>query len=158
MIPGSPPREEEEQRWISSATLLAAAQAGESQTDGSPRGPTTPEPRHATRASLSPVLGRTLGSPGRGSPLARSPGRVSSPFRGTSSPHSSPLTPLQFLRRADEGSPSTLALPSVIIRPTTPTQPRLSLTTTIKSDRNASVPASTSTPKGPPSTLRRWRP
>lgn len=123
-IQGSPPREEEE-RWISSATLLAAGNAGPSTSGQTERGPTTPEPRRGSRVSLSP-MGPSVYFPG-GSPILVSRDGPSPLRGGTASPSSprtragssSPLTPLQFMRKAESSAPD---LPTVVIRPTTPSR------------------------------------
>lgn len=123
-IQGSPPREEEE-RWISSTTLLAAQNAGPSTSGQTEHGPTTPEPRRGSRVSLSP-MGPSAYFPG-GSPILVSRDGPSPLRGGTASPasprtragSSSPLTPLQFMRKAESSAPD---LPTVVIRPTTPSR------------------------------------
>ncbi|KAG8935530.1 hypothetical protein FRC02_007674 [Tulasnella sp. 418] len=119
---GSPPGPAKEEKWISSATLLEAANtAGPSDSlrPSTPsRPPTTPEPRSSpTRAALSPRDSfSTPKMPGRLSPLVQ---RGHSPMHSVTSgsPGGSPLTPLQFMRKAEDSLPN---LPSVMIRPTTP--------------------------------------
>ncbi|KAG8984242.1 hypothetical protein FRB94_000343 [Tulasnella sp. JGI-2019a] len=158
MIPGSPPREEEE-RWISSASLLAAEGSSPSislaEEDSPPKPPVTPEPRRGSRASLTPHDPSQY-LPGRSSPLTKSILGSHSPLYSTtgSSPHASgsPLTPLQFLRRADDAHPP---LPP---RPTTPTHPKLSTSTSKigKTTPNASRRKSLAPPVAP--TVARWRP
>ncbi|QRV73026.1 hypothetical protein RhiJN_01040 [Ceratobasidium sp. AG-Ba] len=93
--------QDEGPRWISSTTLQ---EDNEDTPTKPPRQfipkPTTPEPRRApSRASPSPV------------PSFRTPTGIS-PQGGTSSSHSSPLTPIQFMRRADDAGPRA--------RPTSP--------------------------------------
>ncbi|KAG8903372.1 hypothetical protein FRB99_003394 [Tulasnella sp. 403] len=134
-IPGSPPREEEE-RWISSDTLLTPQDPSSSTSPllrPQQHGPKTPEPRRPSRVSLSPLDQAfitpvpTVG----GSPLGPNRGSSRSPMQRSvmsMSPHGSPLTPLQFLRRADDGHPH-LPLPTVTIRPTTPSVLRNSTST-----------------------------
>ncbi|KAI5894093.1 uncharacterized protein SCHCODRAFT_02623709 [Schizophyllum commune H4-8] len=96
----SPPRPgQAEEKWISSATLLEAAEI----TDRPLRSPHTPEPGELPSFAIV--------SPDAHSPrsLKSSPGSS----RGNGSPG---LTPLQFLRRAD---PEASPLP---LRPATPTR------------------------------------
>jgi len=95
-IAGSPPREKEE-RWISSSTLLEAPQPAQSTSSSHP--PTTPEPGQGgnkpnlfRRGSLSPHPEPFL-TPGSSHHVAVAAASVSP---------GSPLTPLQFIRRAED--------------------------------------------------------
>ncbi|KAG9092649.1 hypothetical protein FS749_015541 [Ceratobasidium sp. UAMH 11750] len=102
-IAATPPHtaQHEGPRWISSATLQEDAESTPTKPprQNSPK-PVTPEPRRApSRASPSP--GISFHTP-----------TGLSPHAGTSSSHSSPLTPIQFMRRADDSGPRA--------RPTSP--------------------------------------
>ncbi|CAE6424512.1 unnamed protein product [Rhizoctonia solani] len=99
--PQAPP--ETAPKWISSATLLEDSD----QTPRRPRSalgkPGTPEPKRApSRASPSP---------GIGAPTFKTPPGMG-PNAGTGSSHSSPLTPIQFMRRVEDQGPRA--------RPTSP--------------------------------------
>lgn len=85
-----------EERWISSATLLEAPEA----SDTPPMPPRTPEPRPPFLPSFS-----------ISTPSGKSPHSVKS----TPSSKGSPLTPLQFMRRAEPETP--------LLRPDTPSKP-----------------------------------
>ncbi|KAI0079694.1 hypothetical protein K474DRAFT_1658784 [Panus rudis PR-1116 ss-1] len=97
LLPDSPPRAKgREEKWISSTTLAAQAAMEESQP---PAAPKTPEP-------ISPFIPSfALSTPSGKSPQSMK----TSPSPG------SPLTALQFIRRADRESP--------LLRPETPTKP-----------------------------------
>ncbi|KIO27237.1 hypothetical protein M407DRAFT_233367 [Tulasnella calospora MUT 4182] len=163
-ITGSPPREEEE-RWISSATLLAAQNAGPSTSNLSEHGPTTPEPRRGSRMSLSPMGPSAIFA--GGSPILVSRDAPSPMRGGTASPSSprtragssSPLTPLQFMRKAESSAPD---LPTVVIRPTTPSRiPPKAARSIPNHSASSHNPLSRSTGSRPaPSThrLSQWRP
>lgn len=96
LIPESPPRPgAPEEKWISSATLLEAPE-----TDIPPASPRTPEPKmpFVPSFSLSTPSGQSPHSMKSNSPSVRG----------------SPLTPLQFIRRADVDA---------MLRPVTPSKP-----------------------------------
>ncbi|CAE6429914.1 unnamed protein product [Rhizoctonia solani] len=97
----SPPRDEEP-KWISSATLLEDNEQTPTRRPRSALGkPGTPEPRRVpSRASVSP---------GINAPTFHTPPGIS-PRTGSS--HSSPLTPIQFMRRVEDQGPRA--------RPTSP--------------------------------------
>ncbi len=155
---GSPPREEEEQRWISSATLLSSQP-----TDGANGSPRTPEPRKSSRVSLSPLNPNfvTPVAAGRGSPirnLRSSLSPVPVPSSSNSSPlGSSPLMPLQFLRRADDHPQPHLAIPAVAVRPSTPLNAPVAKPAPITVPPNPPV-RTNSNPPAQPSKAPRWRP
>lgn len=98
IVPGpeSPPRPgSQNERWISSATLLEARES-----ISPPRAPLTPEPNPTFLPSFSLVT-----------PSGHSP----KSFKSLSPPSlrgSSPLTPLQFMRRAEPGPDMTLLQPA----------------------------------------------
>lgn len=93
------PAASKEERWISSSTLLETPEEGSPKVllNASPpvRPPSTPEPKHSYRGSRSPP---TFTSPLRGF----SPRSAQS---GSPAIHVSPLTPLQFIRRAEPELP-----------------------------------------------------
>ncbi|KAG8984477.1 hypothetical protein FRB90_005303 [Tulasnella sp. 427] len=162
-IPGSPPREEEE-RWISSATLLAAQNAEQSPSPPPEHGPTTPEPRRLGRgASLSPMGPSAIFA--GGSPILVHRDAVSPMRGGTVSPasprtragSSSPLTPLQFMRKAESSAPD---LPTVVIRPTTPSRipSKINRTGPGPSGHNPLSRSSGSRPAPTAHRLSTWRP
>lgn len=92
----SPPRAgAQEDKWISSATLLEAPEMPETL----PETPRTPEPKGPHLPSFS------ISTPSGQSPRS---------LKSTSSP-SSPLTPLQFMRRAEQDNPG--------LRPISPSKP-----------------------------------
>ncbi|KAF7331845.1 Growth arrest-specific 2-like [Mycena kentingensis (nom. inval.)] len=94
----SPPRPgAAEPKWISSATLLETAETVETGSHGTPpQTPRTPEPRHVPTFSLITPTGNSPQS-----------------LKSASSTHGSPLTPLQFMRRAEPDSvPAPTASPS----------------------------------------------
>ncbi|KAG8687608.1 hypothetical protein FRC09_013393 [Ceratobasidium sp. 395] len=102
-ITSTPPHisQHEGPRWISSATLQEDTENTPTKPSrqNSPK-PVTPEPRRApSRASPSPGIS------------FHTPTGIS-PHAGTGSAHSSPLTPIQFMRRADDSGPRA--------RPTSP--------------------------------------
>ncbi|KAG8735082.1 hypothetical protein FRC12_018228 [Ceratobasidium sp. 428] len=102
-IASTPPHisQHEGPRWISSATLQEDTESTPTKPSrqNSPK-PVTPEPRRApSRASPSPGIS------------FHTPTGIS-PHAGTGSAHSSPLTPIQFMRRADDSGPRA--------RPTSP--------------------------------------
>ncbi|KAF9563735.1 hypothetical protein CPC08DRAFT_705858 [Agrocybe pediades] len=94
-LPDSPPRQREE-KWISSSTLL------EARAQTPPRAPQTPEPTVPFLPSFSLMT-----------PSGQSPRSMGS----SPSAKGSPLTPLQFMRRAEP------EYPSGILRPVTPSKP-----------------------------------
>ncbi|KAG8846350.1 hypothetical protein FRB96_002020 [Tulasnella sp. 330] len=161
MIPGSPPREEEE-RWISSASLLAGEESSPSFTlvgdDNTAKPPVTPEPRRSSRASLTPYDPSQY-LPGRSSPLAKSLRTGPSPLMPStsgSSPHTSgsPLMPLQFLRRAED----VHVHPPLPMPPTTPPRikpsaPANKMGRTTPSDSKRRSIISSTAP-----TMAKWRP
>ena len=102
LLPESPPRMGTQEKWISSATLLEQAVA-EQQEEIPPYPPRTPEPKAGT-----PTF--QFSSP---------PGDSPHSVRSGSSKGSSPLTPLQFMRRANVEAP--LIVPA--LRPVTPSNP-----------------------------------
>lgn len=109
VLEASPPRPGQlEERWISSATLLEAAEI----TDMPMRSPQTPEPGELPSFAIV--------SPGAHSPRSLK----SSPGSGHGSPG---LTPLQFIRRAD---PEASPLP---LRPATPTRSTSTMHTRMRS-------------------------
>lgn len=100
MLPESPSRARvQDEKWISSTTLLEAAEISDSTTKPPPMPPRTPEPKFPFVPSFSLLT-----------PSGQSPRSIGS----SPSTKSSPLTPLQFMRRA--GPESTL------LRPVTPTK------------------------------------
>ncbi|KAK0206318.1 hypothetical protein DFS33DRAFT_578831 [Desarmillaria ectypa] len=101
-----PPMGHREEKWISSATLLEApelAEVGNETVFSPPLPPRTPEPHNSFLPSFA------LSTPSGKSPHS---------IKSTPSSKGSPLTPLQFMRRAD---PETSYL-----RPTTPFKPSAS--------------------------------
>ncbi|KAL0070925.1 hypothetical protein AAF712_002146 [Marasmius tenuissimus] len=88
-----------EEKWISSASLLDAVK------NSPPRAPRTPEPGSSPFGSPSMIPSFALQTPSSKSPRS---------FM-TTTPTSSPLTPLQFMRRADPDAP--------FLRPETPSRP-----------------------------------
>ncbi|KAF7776341.1 hypothetical protein Agabi119p4_4734 [Agaricus bisporus var. burnettii] len=100
MLPESPSRARvQDEKWISSTTLLEAAEISDSTTKPPPMPPRTPEPKFPFVPSFSLLT-----------PSGQSPRSIGS----SPSTKSSPLTPLQFMRRA--GPESSL------LRPVTPTK------------------------------------
>ncbi|CEL59424.1 hypothetical protein RSOLAG1IB_03357 [Rhizoctonia solani AG-1 IB] len=101
----SPPQAPQENgpRWISSTTLLEEFDQTPTRRPRSALGkPGTPEPKRApSRASPSPI----------GAPTFKTPPGMS-PNAGTGSSNSSPLTPIQFMRRVEDQGPRA--------RPTSP--------------------------------------
>ncbi|KAK0498555.1 hypothetical protein EDD18DRAFT_1104080 [Armillaria luteobubalina] len=96
-----PPMGHREEKWISSATLLETPEIAEVENENSPpRPPRTPEPYNSFLPSFA------LSTPSGKSPHS---------IKSSPSSKGSPLTPLQFIRRAD---PETSYL-----RPTTPSKP-----------------------------------
>ncbi|KAG7448998.1 uncharacterized protein BT62DRAFT_985409 [Guyanagaster necrorhizus] len=98
-----PPMGHREEKWISSATLLETPELAEIENEpvlSRPHLPRTPEPHNSFLPSFA------LSTPSGKSPHS---------IKSTPSSKGSPLTPLQFIRRAD---PETSYL-----RPTTPSQP-----------------------------------
>ncbi|KAK0490783.1 hypothetical protein IW261DRAFT_1434108 [Armillaria novae-zelandiae] len=96
-----PPMGHREEKWISSATLLETPEIAEVENENSPpRPPRTPEPYSSFLPSFA------LSTPSGKSPHS---------IKSSPSSKGSPLTPLQFIRRAD---PETSYL-----RPTTPSKP-----------------------------------
>ncbi|KAK0231021.1 hypothetical protein IW262DRAFT_1341747 [Armillaria fumosa] len=96
-----PPMGHREEKWISSATLLETPEIAEVENENAPpRPPQTPEPHNSFLPSFA------LSTPSGKSPHS---------IKSTPSSKGSPLTPLQFIRRAD---PETSYL-----RPTTPSKP-----------------------------------
>ncbi|KAK0453395.1 hypothetical protein EV421DRAFT_1763934 [Armillaria borealis] len=96
-----PPMGHREEKWISSATLLETPEIAEVENENSPpHPPRTPEPHNSFLPSFA------LSTPSGKSPHS---------IKSTPSSKGSPLTPLQFIRRAD---PETSYL-----RPTTPSKP-----------------------------------
>ncbi|KAI0786409.1 hypothetical protein C8Q75DRAFT_771636 [Abortiporus biennis] len=118
LLPESPPRARvREEKWISSATLSQAMEEMEkSEADTSYEPPRTPEP-------LSPFIPSLALS----TPSGRSPRSIKS----SPSVNGSPLTALQFIRRADRESPS--------LRPETPTKSTRSVASSIMSTTPASL-------------------
>lgn len=101
LMPESPPRKQQEEKWISSATLLEAAEI--KAPSSPPPNPKTPEPQMPFVPSFSIVT-----------PNGHSPRSIlSSPGSNKGSPGSN-LTPMQFMRRAD-ADPTSL-------RPVTPSK------------------------------------
>ncbi|TFK43210.1 hypothetical protein BDQ12DRAFT_674586 [Crucibulum laeve] len=104
LLPESPPRTgTQEEKWISSASLLK-----EGDTEMPPQPPRTPEP------SIPFVPSFSLSTPSGHSPRS---------VRSSPSTKGSPLTPLQFMRRAEMDTTS-------IIRPVTPSKSSLRTRTT----------------------------
>ncbi|KAK0468121.1 uncharacterized protein EV420DRAFT_1502983 [Desarmillaria tabescens] len=98
-----PPMGHREEKWISSATLLETPELAEVENEtvlSPPRPPRTPEPHNSFLPSFA------LSTPSGKSPHS---------IKSTPSSKGSPLTPLQFMRRAD---PETSYL-----RPMTPSKP-----------------------------------
>jgi len=115
-LPDSPPRPGgvQEEKWISSTTLL------EARALTPPRAPQTPEPTAPFLPSFSLMT-----------PSGHSPHSLKS---SPSAKGSSPLTPLQFMRRAEP------EYPSGILRPVTPSKPprgRISNTNTPSAPRTS---------------------
>lgn len=95
-VPESPPRHGgQEKRWISSATLLEAPEIEDS---ASPVPPRTPEPTF-------PMPSFSLMTPSGHSPRS---------LKSSPSIHGSPLTPLQYIRRAEPDN--------TLLRPVTPSK------------------------------------
>ncbi|KAJ6510065.1 hypothetical protein C8R47DRAFT_1096629 [Mycena vitilis] len=116
----SPPRPGAgEAKWISSATLLEAAEP-----DTPPQSPRTPEPRGSTVPSFSLLT-----------PTGKSPQSLKSSPSNKGSPLSQGLTPLQFMRRAEPDAVPLQASPS---KSTTLNHQR---TRTTSSIHNANTPA-----------------
>lgn len=107
--PESPPRPSAE-RWISSATLLESRQSL-----SPPRAPQTPEPTTSFVPSFSLVT-----------PSGQSPKSIKS--ISPQSLRTSPLIPLQFMRRAEPGPDLALLRPATPTK--TPLRSRLSTSTT----------------------------
>ena len=102
-VPESPPRHGgQERKWISSATLLEAPEA-ENSPPQLPPPPRTPERPFPFMPSFS------LMTPSGQSPRS---------LKSSPSIHGSPLTPLQYIRRAE---PDT----STLLRPVTPSKTHL---------------------------------
>ncbi|PPQ99895.1 hypothetical protein CVT24_009576 [Panaeolus cyanescens] len=102
MLPESPPRPgTKEERWISSASLLEGKETDNSTTLMQP--PRTPEPTAPYVPSFSLMT-----------PSGQSPHSIKS----SPSTRGSPLTPLQFLRKAD--------VDATLLRPVTPSKPQRS--------------------------------
>lgn len=102
ILPESPPPVRGQgEKWISSMTLLEAAELTSSTitTKAPPVPPRTPEPKFPFAPSFSLLT-----------PSGQSPRSVGS----SPSTKGSPLTPLQFMRRADPES--------ILLRPVTPTK------------------------------------
>jgi len=96
LMPDSPPRVgAREEKWISSATLTEAPETP-------PLSPRTPEPKVPFVPSFS------LSTPSGQSPQS---------LKSSPSTKGSPLTPLQFIRRADSDAP--------VLRPVTPSKPSI---------------------------------
>ena len=94
--PESPRHGGQEQKWISSATLLEASESGHSPP---PPPPKTPEPTFPFMPSFS------LMTPSGQSPRS---------LKSSPSAHGSPLTPLQYIRRAEPDN--------TLLRPATPSK------------------------------------
>ncbi|KAJ7688472.1 hypothetical protein B0H17DRAFT_1068866 [Mycena rosella] len=113
----SPPRPGAgEVKWISSATLLEAAEP-----DTPPRSPRTPESHNSSLPSFS------LSTPTGNSPQS---------LKSSPSNKGSPLTPLQFIRRADPD-----AVPLHSISPSKPTSHLRTQTTSSTTRTTLSTPA-----------------
>ncbi|KAF6762580.1 hypothetical protein DFP72DRAFT_987076 [Ephemerocybe angulata] len=112
LMPESPPRgsggKQQEEKWISSATLLEQTEQTDSPQFPPPPPPKTPEPTGPFVPSFS------LLTPSGQSPrsILSSPGTPGS-NKGTST---ASLTPMQFIRRADPTDPT-------LLRPITPSKP-----------------------------------
>ncbi|KAF8076120.1 hypothetical protein FPV67DRAFT_1405975 [Lyophyllum atratum] len=106
LLPESPPRPgAQEERWISSTTLLEAP----AEVDSPPVPPRTPEPTMPFVPSFS-----------LSTPSGQSPRSMKSASNSPSAKGSPGLTPLQFMRRADMETilrPVTPSRPSTILRP-----------------------------------------
>jgi len=94
-VTGSPPRDLSKEKWISAATLQEEAGPSSPSREGSTTSahlqtPSTPERKHHNTLTPSILLNTPGGTP---------------PRSISSSTGSSPLTPLQFMRRVDEGVP-----------------------------------------------------
>ncbi|CAE6418687.1 unnamed protein product [Rhizoctonia solani] len=102
LLPVASPPQNEGPKWISSATLFEETEQTPTRRPRSALGkPGTPEPRRApSRASPSP-----------GAPTFHTPPGIS-PNAATGSSRSSPLTPIQFMRRVEDQGPRA--------RPTSP--------------------------------------
>ncbi|CAE6487137.1 unnamed protein product [Rhizoctonia solani] len=104
LLPAVSPPQNEGPKWISSATLLEDFDQTPTRRPRSALGkPGTPEPRR-TPSRASP-------SPGINAPTFQTPPGIS-PNAGTGSSHSSPLMPIQFMRRVEDQGPR--------VRPTSP--------------------------------------
>ncbi|KAJ1308517.1 hypothetical protein OPQ81_004221 [Rhizoctonia solani] len=104
LLPVTSPPQNDGPKWISSATLLEDPdQTPVRRPRSALSKPGTPEPKRASsRASVSP---------GINAPTFHTPPGIS-PKAGTGSSHSSPLTPIQFMRRVEDQGPRA--------RPTSP--------------------------------------
>jgi hypothetical protein len=98
LLPESPIRAHKEEKWINSTTLLEAPENDEN-VAAVPQHPSTPEPKSPFVPTFS------LSTPSGQSPKSL----TSAPSTG------SPLTPLQFMRRADADAP--------VLLPVTPSKP-----------------------------------
>ncbi|CAE6424995.1 unnamed protein product [Rhizoctonia solani] len=127
LLPVASPPQNEGPKWISAATLLEDTEQTPTRRPRSTLGkPGTPEPRRTpSRASVSP---------GINAPTFYTPPGIS-PHAGTGSSHSSPLAPIQFMRRVEDQGPRA--------RPTSP----LSRTT---------IRGRGQQPLGPSRPLARW--
>ncbi|KDN48146.1 hypothetical protein RSAG8_03162, partial [Rhizoctonia solani AG-8 WAC10335] len=127
LLPVASPPQNEGPKWISAATLLEDTEQTPTRRPRSALGkPGTPEPRRTpSRASVSP---------GINAPTFYTPPGIS-PHAGTGSSHSSPLAPIQFMRRVEDQGPRA--------RPTSP----LSRTT---------IRGRGQQPLGPSRPLARW--
>ncbi|GLB33542.1 putative growth-arrest-specific protein [Lyophyllum shimeji] len=104
LLPDSPPRPgAQEEKWISSATLLETP----AEVGSPPAPPRTPEPTVPFVPSFS-----------LSTPTGQSPRSLNSPSNSPSAKGSPGLTPLQFIRRADM---------ETILRPVTPSRPSSAL-------------------------------
>ena len=102
-VPESPPRHKgQEQKWISSATLLEAPE-----TENSP--PQPPPPPRTPERNFPFMPSFSLMTPSGQSPRS---------LKSSPSVHGSPLTPLQYIRRAEPDS-------STLLRPVTPSKTHL---------------------------------
>ncbi|KAF9028472.1 hypothetical protein BDZ89DRAFT_1066120 [Hymenopellis radicata] len=104
-----------EERWISAATLMEAPENGDS-SGSPPHPPRTPEPTGPYLPSFA------ISTPSGNSPHS---------LKSTPSSNGSPLTPLQFLRRADPETP--------FLRPSTPSKPSTSRARTVPTPSRNSI-------------------
>ncbi|KAG5646454.1 hypothetical protein DXG03_003504 [Asterophora parasitica] len=119
LLPESPPRPgASEEKWISSATLLEPPM----ETDSPPAPPRTPEP------TMPFVPTFALSTPSGQSPRSMKSASNSPSAKG------SPLTPLQFMRRADVDAFLRPVTPS---KPASTLRPRVTTTQTHTSNRNS---------------------